>query len=233
MTTKTMIAVAAATWLTACGSSSDGGSDSATAGLGRQAAETYAEIAFQVYRDSVGTAEDLDDALREFVAEPTPATQDAAKAAWLAAREPYLQTEVFRFYDGPIDNPTDGPEIAINAWPMDEQHVDYTRDSATSAIINNTDLPINETTLRGANEDGGEENIAVGYHPIELLLWGQDDTDPSNGLPGQRPHTDYLTEGGTADNQVRRGQYLGRLGDLLLDDLEQVVDAWRPGDSTN
>jgi len=232
--TKTMIGLTAVALLASCGgSSTEGGGGNITAQLGAEAAETYARIAFQAYGDALDAASALDDALTDFVDDPTPSLQDAAKAAWLAAREPYLQTEVYRFYDGPIDNPTDGPEGALNAWPMDEQHVDYTRDSAVSGIINNTALPINEATLRGANEEGGEENIAVGYHPVEFLLWGQDDTDPSNGLPGQRPHTDYLSGGGTAENQVRRGEYLDLLGDLLLDDLLLVVDAWRPGVPSN
>lgn len=234
MTMKQMAIAAAVMSLGGCGSSTnESGTGNATAELGIEAADTYARIGFQAYSDALEAATALDDALADFVAAPTPARQDAAKTAWLAAREPYLQTEVYRFYDGPIDNPIDGPESALNAWPMDEQHVDYTRDSSASGIINNTSLPINESTLRGANEDGGEENIAVGYHPIEFLLWGQDDTDPSNGLPGQRPHTDYLTDGGTAENQSRRGEYLDLLGDLLIDDLQTVVDAWSPGDSTN
>lgn len=232
--TNNALALATLALLAACSSSSgDGETGGSTAELGQQAAETYAQIAFQAYSDAIEAATAMDDALSDFVNEPSTDSQDAAKAAWLAAREPYLQTEVYRFYDGPIDNPTDGPESALNAWPMDEQHVDYTRDSAVSGIINDTELPINEATLRGANEAGGEENIAVGYHPIEFLLWGQDDTDPSNGLPGQRSFTDYLTEGGTAENQVRRGEYLDLLGDLLLDDLSTVLVGWSAGDEDN
>ncbi|MGB8330570.1 MAG: imelysin family protein [Polyangiales bacterium] len=220
--------------LSACGSSDDGGTGESTDELGRQAALTYARIAYQAYSDSLERAEALDAALVSFVAEPSSATQDGAKASWLAAREPYLQTEVYRFYDGPIDNPADGPEIRLNAWPMDEAHVDYTRDDPSAGIINSTDLSIDEATLRGANEAGGEENIAVGFHPIEFLLWGQDDTDPSNAMSGRRPFTDYVTgETGTADNQDRRAAYLALLGELLTDDLQIVVDAWRPDLANN
>lgn len=231
---KTMIAMCVAVALTGCGSSSDGGgSGSTTEALAREAVDTYARIAYQAYSDSLQTAQTLDEMLTSFIDAPSSASLEAAKTAWLAAREPYLQTEVFRFYDGPIDNPEDGPEGELNAWPMDESHVDYTRDASTVGIINDTSVPINETSLRGKNEEGGEEFVSVGYHPIEFLLWGQDDTDPSNGLPGQRPHTDYLTEGGTAENQDRRGEYLDVLGDLIIDDLQFLVDSWSPDDSAN
>jgi putative iron-regulated protein len=216
-----------------CGDSGDGGdSGPTTAELGQEAASTYAEIAYRAYSDSVQMAEALDEALSAFVAAPSEANHQAAKDAWLAAREPYLQTEAYRFYDGPIDNPVGGPEIQINAWPLDEAHVDYTRDDPQAGIINDPSISVDEPTLRDKNEEGGEENIAVGFHPIEFLLWGQDDPDPSNGLPGQRPATDYVTGGsGTASNQDRRGEYLALLGALLVADLRDVVDAWRPNET--
>ena len=217
-----------------CGSDSEGGGSSAeTATLGQEAATTYSQIAYQAYSDSLETAQALDDALTALVDEPTQASQEAAKAAWLDAREPYLQTEVYRFYNGPIDNPENGPECQLNCWPMDESYVDYIEDDPDTGIINDTALPIDEETLRGKNEEGGEEFISVGYHPIEFLLWGQDNTEPAEEMPGLRPHTDYLTEGGTADNQDRRQDYLDLLGDLMIDDLQFLVDSWSPDDESN
>jgi len=95
---------------------------------------TNAEIAFAAYSDSLAAARTLRDALQAFVDAPSPETQDAAKAAWLAAREPYGQTEVYRFQAGPIDalrddgtigEDGDGPEGRINAWPLGEGLIDY------------------------------------------------------------------------------------------------------------
>jgi putative iron-regulated protein len=231
MTTRnTMISMAVSAVLAGCGGSSDGGgSGEAIAELGQQAASTYAQIVYQAYSDSLEMATALQTALAVFVAEPSNPTHEAVKTAWLAAREPYLQTEVFRFYDGPIDNPTDGPESHINNWPLDEAHVDYTRDAADAGIVNHREITIDEATLRDKNGEGGEENISVGFHAIEFLLWGQDDRDPSNELPGQRPFTDFVTDGsGSRENQDRRGEYLALLGDLLVSDLGLLVDAWRP-----
>jgi len=58
------------------------------------------------------------------------------------------------------------------------------------------------------------------------LLWGQDFDDAG---PGTRPHTDYLTVGGTNQNQDRRKQYLSIVTELLIDDLTFVNDAWLSG----
>jgi putative iron-regulated protein len=207
--------------LGACGD--DGGSSGNTSAV----VETYAANVYASYSDSVTTATALKTAVDAFTAAPSQITLDAAKKAWKDAREPYLQTEPYRFYDGPIDNPEDGPEGEINAWPMDEVFIDYVEGNPTSGIINNpTTFPTLTTqVIADQNENGGEANIATGYHAIEFLLWGQ---DLSTTGPGARPFTDYLTTGGTAANQERRKTYLKLVTDLLVADLTQVRDAWAP-----
>ncbi|MCA9575351.1 MAG: imelysin family protein [Polyangiales bacterium] len=187
------------------------------------AVATYAQIVEATYADTVAEAQLLDTALTAFVAAPTPLTLEAAREAWLASREPYLQSEVFRFYDGPIDNAEDGPEGLINAWPLDENYIDYVEGDPTAGIINGTET-IDAPTLTSLNEEGGEKNIATGYHAIEFLLWGQ---DQSTTGPGDRSSDDYLV-GSAATNQARRAQYLTVVGDLLVLHLRQVRDAWAP-----
>ena len=49
------------------------------------------------------------------------ATLKAAREAWLAARVPYMQTEVFRFGNPVVDE----WEGQLNAWPLDEGLIDY------------------------------------------------------------------------------------------------------------
>ena len=187
------------------------------------AVATYGQIVEASYADSITTATTLNNALTALVDAPSAANMTAARDAWKASRIPYLQTEVYRFYDGPIDNPDDGPEGALNAWPLDENYIDYVDGNDTAGIINGTDT-IDSATLQSLNEVGGESNVATGYHAIEFLLWGQ---DMSHTGAGERPYTDYVTDGtGTAANQDRRGMYLKVVGDLLITHLEQVHGAW-------
>ena len=197
------------------------------------AIETYADIAEQSYLDSVILAASMRDAIDTFVATPNNANLQAAREAWLASREPYLQTEVYRFYEGPIDEAKTGPEGLLNAWPLDENYIDYVQGDPTAGIINDpTTYPVIDTALiESLNEVGGEKNISTGYHAIEFLLWGQ---DLSTTGPGQRPATDYMA-GGTAANQDRRAAYLAASGSLLVTHLGGVHGAWtdkgsyRPG----
>jgi putative iron-regulated protein len=196
----------------------------------KKAVATYADIVYNSYLDARDAGVALETAINAFVAAPSQATHDAAKQAWFKARIPYGQTEVYRFYDGPIDNASDGPEPLMNSWPLDESYIDYVEGNDSAGIINMTkefpDLSLD--MLSGANGPG-EADIATGYHAIEFLLWGQDLEAPSALTAGKRPYTDYVVgEEGTAANQARRGAYLKSAANLLVDNLDFLVNAWKP-----
>lgn len=195
------------------------------------AIENYADIVYASYADSLAAAQALDEAIDGFIAAPTAEGFVSARRAWRASREPYLQTEVYRFYDGPIDEPVDGPEGLLNAWPLDENYIDYVVGGAEEGMVNDPQMPIDKASILAANEGVDEKSISTGYHAIEFLLWGQD-VDPQG--PGARPFTDYVTDGtGTAANQERRAQYLATVSDLLIENLQTLVDAWDPAADDN
>ncbi|MBU2974551.1 imelysin family protein [Zobellia sp. B3R18] len=194
-----------------------------------EAIENYADIVQANYADALADAQALQTAIDTFVADPTETNFEAAKTAWLASRESYGTTEAFRFANGPIDSgDTEDLEGLLNSWPMDEAYVDYVEGDANAGLINddNATFEITKENLVVKNGEGDtEENVSVGYHAIEFLLWGQDNTDPYEKLNGQRPYTDYV-DGGTAANQDRRRAYLQLTAELLVDDLQAVIDAW-------
>ncbi|AKU92000.1 Iron-regulated protein A precursor [Vulgatibacter incomptus] len=226
--TKAAWAAAAAISIVGCGSG-DGKSTNPTLEMPANSADairTYGRLVRAGYEDSLQRAKELDAAIGHLVETPTAETMESAREAWRAARAPYSQTEAFRFYDGPIDDPENDLEANINAWPIDEQYIDYVEGRPDVGIINDRSLTLDAETLVSLNEkDGQPHDIATGFHPIEFLLWGQ-----SLGKPhGERPHTDYVFgEDGTADNQDRRGLYLRLAGGLLVDHLQEVTDAWAP-----
>ena len=188
--------------------------------------DNYAAGAYASYAKSLATAKELDIAVDRFLASPSQARLDAAKHAWLRARDDYGVTEIYRFYEGPIDNEQDGPEGLINAWPLDESYIDYVEGDPSAGIINKPgDFPVIDADLLiSLNEEGGEENVSTGWHAIEFLLWGQ---DLNADGPGYRPVEDYTVN----ENADRRGTYLAVASNLLMGHLEDMVDAWAPGKS--
>lgn len=157
---------------------------------------TNADIAYAAYSDAVDTATALQGALATFKASPTQANLDAAKMAWLVSREPYGQTEVYRFRLSPIDSTNyadeDGPEGDINAWPLGEALIDYVvaGDDFTDAEIGvtehatgvnypteniiNSNVVIDASLVANTATAGDEHDVISGYHGLEFMLWGQD-----------------------------------------------------------
>lgn len=198
-----------------------------TGALKQEVMETYAAIVYASYEDSLTTATALQEEVNAFLADANETTLSAAKDAWLAAQEPYGQTEAYRFYGGPIDA-ADGPEPLLNAWPLDEAYVDYVEGAPEAGIVGSPDAypTIDQDLLISLNEAGAEENISTGYHAIEFLLWGQDLSAETNG---QRPASDYTT----AEHAARRAAYLSAATDLLVEDLSTLVEAWSPEAADN
>ena len=183
----------------------------------------YAALVHAGYSDTLAAARDLQAAIAEFTKAPSADGLNKARKAWLDAREFYGQTEAFRFYGGPIDDDK-GPEGQINAWPLDEAYVDYVTGKPKAGMVNNPKFKITKAALVKANERGGEENISAGWHAIEFLLWGQDQSETG---PGNRSFEDYVA--GKGQNAERRAQYLTTATELLVDDLSDMVAAWAPG----
>jgi putative iron-regulated protein len=206
---------------------------------------TYADIAEAAYADSLATARLLGKAVDALIAEPSAEALQAAKEAWLAARVPYQQTEVYRFGNAIVDD----WEGRVNAWPLDEGLIDYVDQGYgtesdentlyTANVIANPAIEINgekvdaakitPELIAGTLQEAGdiEANVASGYHAIEFLLWGQDLNGTEAGA-GNRPYTDYDTKNCTGGNCERRAEYLAAASDLLVADLEEMVANWGP-----
>lgn len=206
--------------------------------------QTYADIAAAKYADSLVTAQTLQDAVNALVADPSAEALQAAKSAWLSARVPYQQTEVYRF-----GNPIVGDwEGKVNAWPLDEGLIDYVDASyggpsdenelAALNVVANPKFSLSGKAIDASDitpallaetlheADGIEANVATGYHAIEFMLWGQDLNGHGAGA-GNRPWTDYAKgDACTHDNCDRRADYLVAATQLLVSDLKWMAAQW-------
>lgn len=268
--TLTALSLAAAISLSTTGCGSGGSGDTGTSNTmvkdmsasekeaTIQAALTaYADFAIENYTAAYQDAVAMKSAIDKFVADPTEERFAAAKEAWLKARESYGPTEILRLSNGPIDAEEGyaaswgAPEGQLNAWPLDENMIDYTKDrngDTTSGNIIDTEgmftpsggtevnaTVIDKNVLATLNENGGDANVATGYHAVEFLLWGQDQ-DYANFVvdnvthgqqtAGQRPLSDYTED----THAERRKAYLVAAAELIVDDLDKMIAAWNTTD---
>lgn len=66
--------------------------------------DTYADIAAAKYEDSLVAARALEAAVTALIEAPSAETLQAARAAWIEARVPYQQTEVYGFGNSIVDD---------------------------------------------------------------------------------------------------------------------------------
>ena len=218
----------------------------AAATTGEAVLNHYADLAHAKYSDALATAKTMQQQIDTLLEAPTEANLKAAKAAWVAARHPYQQTEAYRFGNAIVDD----WEGKVNAWPLDEGLIDYVAADYggesdenpyyAANVIANPVLTLSGTKI-DAREitptlladalhevDEIEANVATGYHAIEFMLWGQDLNGTGPGA-GQRPASDFDTQNCSWGNCDRRADYLKAATDLLIQDLMWMVKQWDDG----
>ncbi|MDN3679885.1 imelysin family protein [Vibrio tapetis subsp. quintayensis] len=214
-----------------------------------QVVKHYADVAHATYADATTTAKALDKSIDQLLAAPSESTLLSAREAWLNARVPYQQSEVFRFGNAIVDD----WEGQLNAWPLDEGLIDYVstdyqyelgNEGAQANIVANEEVRVGASVLdtkkitpaliADLNEVGGSEaNVASGYHAIEFLLWGQD-LNGANAGAGNRQHTDFaMGSACTNGNCDRRGEFLKAASQLLIEDLEWMEKQWASNQKGN
>jgi putative iron-regulated protein len=168
----------------------------------------YAALVHDTYVGAHTAAVSLKEAIAALLAQPSPATLEAARVAWSQARTAYLRTEAYQFYAGPIDGPS-GPLPRLNGWPVDPAAID--------AILADAAQPLDFRSLARMNRAEAPVKITTGLHVIEYLLWGAEGALTADAIAGD----------------ARRGSYLTALAQLFVNDLSVLVAAWLPGVSNN
>jgi uncharacterized iron-regulated protein len=115
---------------------------------------TGENVILETYESLAVLAGQLQVATQTLEATPTQQNLDAAKAAWVATRSPWEQSEGFLF--GPVDQ--EGIDPSLDSWPVNV--VD----------LNNVLASANELTVDFLAQ---QEGTLKGFHTIEFLLWGE------------------------------------------------------------
>jgi putative iron-regulated protein len=155
--------------------------DDALEALKRELVANYSAIAGHSSADAHARAVELKEAAAAFTAAPSKETQDKAKDAWIAARLPYLQSQVFRA--------TDSGGASLDAARVE--------------------------TLTKAEEKPG------GFHVIEFLLWGQDE---SVDRPGERPYEEFIK--GKGEDAARFAELLNASAGLVESTTAAYAADW-------
>ena len=187
-------------------------------------AQSYVNLVSHYYDEVYIRTNNMHKSISMFLKYPTEENIQNVKNKWIEARKVYGITEAFRFYGGPIDGVNqygeEGPEGLMNAWPLNEAYIDYVMGNDSSGIISNLSYEINAKTIIASNMSEDDADVSTGWHAIEFLLWGQDN---SLEIPGTRKASDYS---GSGVIKERRRAYLKEASDLLLEHISWLNTQW-------
>jgi uncharacterized iron-regulated protein len=116
-------------------------------------------VVLPTYKDLMNKNIALDNAVKEFKKSPSDQTFAACADAWLAAREPWEQSEAFLF--GPVDEK--GLDPNMDSWPLDQAQI--------AQILNSQDFS-NLYWNESASDSKIEEAQSLrGFHTLEFLIF--------------------------------------------------------------
>lgn len=118
----------------------------------------------------------------------------------------------------------------IEARDLEPGYLDAVQDYPHSGIVNDISIPLNSESLRHQHGLTDNSEVSLGFHAMELLLWGDQ---------GQRKFNDYQVVTSLDDEQIaagfmltdlsnnRRRQLLRLTSQLLADDIQRLRQDWQ------
>lgn len=183
-----------------------------------------------ILKASLVEAQNLAEAIRDFLASPSEAKLNGARLAWHRSHDAYGEYALF------IAMSKSNPglfgslakyDFAVEAWPIQPGYLDYYGVYTHSGIVNDIAMPLTAEALRQQHGFTDSSDVSLGFHSLEYLLWGEN---------GGRPASDYLPAHLDEDQQRvgvrpvdlprnRRRVLLELVANLLVDDIAAFKQA--------
>ncbi|MCB1647567.1 MAG: hypothetical protein KDI36_19050, partial [Pseudomonadales bacterium] len=119
--------------------------------------------------------------ITEFLAEPDETTQAAMQQAWIRAHLAYIALNSIV----PSDE-GHSAHVAADQWPVAPAYLDSTAEYPDSGIVNDITVDITASSLREQHGFTDPMEGAIGFHPLEHLIFSKTLNDTANaGMHGR------------------------------------------------
>ena len=174
--------------------------------------------------------------LEQFLAQPRADLLANARTDWHSCHDKWHQFDIFA---GLSDvNPglfgsLGKLRFAIDAYPLQPGYLDSLKAYPYSGIVNDISLAITADNLRTQHGLTDSEDVSLGLHALEFLLWGETGERPASEYNDELVDTDPDTKLKPTEQPIsRRRELLLLISHLLQDDLERLHQAWQPGEGS-
>lgn len=201
--------------------------------LQQAATEAIWNTGLSLLEQVLNSQADLHRALQTLLAAPSDEALTEAQSAWRRSHENWHRLDPLLALADSSPGLFAGLQEAvfnIDAHPLLPGYLDAVAAYPYSGIVNDISLTINASTLRAQHGLTDPGDVAIGFHAMEFLLWGEH---------GQRQPRDFaLIQETTAEQRSaglniadlpnnRRRDMLLLLSHLLKDDIGSLLSHWR------
>ena len=216
----------------------DSGAESAISG---DQADEVAMVVWRVYQRqlfaALRQAKALEQAVDQFLEAPKSSTLQAAREQWQLAFVHYQRIEPLLFIGGHAENPVLNQLSAwrsqLSAWPLQPGYLDSYGVHTQSGIVNDISLPLTEKTVRDQHRATGDEEVSLGFYPIEFMLWAEAEEKAAVGrFILQENVPPALLKLGFKPHELpsyRRRELLRWQVKILADDMAKLSQQWQFG----
>lgn len=166
--------------------------------------KTYSSARNRAFIDAVQA---LSDAITNFLDVPDEIRLEQARTSWLAAHEAFSYAQFGLLIDPESSNDL---LFQIDAWPIQPGYIDNLPEYPTSGIVFDETLEITPDNLLKQHGFSDDEEVVLGLHALELLLFTRDISD-------------FIVTVDNASIKTRRRTLLQLMNNQLRSDAELIV----------
>jgi hypothetical protein len=208
-----------------------------TLGISPAAAEDIAHRFWQVGAQTLaatqGQAEQLHQAIDALLAQPSTKTLAAAKDQWDATFFQYQQALPFLLIDDEDSaafSSLNDWRFTLAAWPLQPGYLDSYGEYIQSGIVNDITVAITVEILRKQHGLTDAEEVTLGLHAMEFLLWNASAKNTFERFREQTQVPLALEQSGLKREELpnnRRRELLKLQAQLFADDMKTIVGLWQ------
>lgn len=192
---------------------------------------------FSGVNDSLAT---LHESITSLINTPDNDALAAAQNSWLDSYTNYELSALHRYFADTAVDENSALELfqlqyQLNQWPILPGYLDYVGDYPESGIVNDMTVALNSENLREQHGAFDVSEASVGFHVLEFMLWGENQTDGprpiADFLPQLEPTPEQASDGmAVADlSNNRRRVFLITVADALTEDFASYMSVWSGG----
>ncbi|WP_221793114.1 imelysin family protein [Oceanobacter mangrovi] len=189
------------------------------------------------YSQADASLEVLAGSVNQLLDSPDPIALANARQAWREAYSAWLRSRLYGYL--PITDPVEWQRagqgyqtllMQIDSWPIEGGYIDYLPDYPNTGIVNDLTINISRQTLLDQHGLSDPSAASLGFHVVEFLLWGADDSRQASDFLTLSQPAAATTDTTLVRNQQRRRQYLQLVVEILRQQLGELQQRWQTSD---